>query len=113
MEYIIPQSVCNPPVFLLILDVALIAEELEQAKDSLQQSLAMMPQNAFVGFVTFGAMCYVHELSATALPKAYAFRGGKEYSAQQVAHQLGFQRKGGPRAAAPEAARRFLMPVAE
>merc|ERR1719271_2327477 len=90
IEYIIPQSVCNPPVFLMILDIALIEEELEQVKDSLQQSLAMMPQNALVGFITFGAMCYVHELSATALPKAYAFRGSKEYSAQQVAYQLGF-----------------------
>ncbi|CAE8629842.1 unnamed protein product, partial [Polarella glacialis] len=60
IEYIIPSSVCQPPVFLLILDIALIEEELEQAKDSLQQSLAMMPQNALVGFITFGAMCYVH-----------------------------------------------------
>lgn len=25
-------------------------------QDSLQQSLAMMPQNALVGFITFGAM---------------------------------------------------------
>lgn len=28
----------------------------EVCKDSLQQSLAMMPQNALVGFITFGAM---------------------------------------------------------
>ena len=105
------------PVFLLVLDTALIEEELDQAKDrprlvqfhghicnihncfqdSLQQSLAMMPQNALVGFITFGAMtglsvgglraaafrsswyllrdtrhslrCYVHELASTTLPK--------------------------------------------
>jgi hypothetical protein len=50
LEYIIPASVCSPPTFLLVLDIALIEEELEQAKDSLQQSLAMMPQNALVGF---------------------------------------------------------------
>ena len=31
------------------------------------------------------AMVYVHELASTALPKAYAFRGQKEYSAQQAA----------------------------
>jgi len=29
IEYIIPQSVCNPPVFLMVLDIALIEEELE------------------------------------------------------------------------------------
>jgi len=83
-------------------------------KDSLQQSLAMMPQNALVGFITFGAMCYVHELGFTALPKSYAFRGGKEYSAKQVAYQLGFGVRNDPRGAMnPAAAGRFLMPVAE
>jgi len=109
IEYIIPQSVCQPPVFLFVLDIALIDEELEQAKDSLQQCLAIMPQNALVGFITFGAIVYVHELGTSALPKAYAFRGGKETSAQQVAAQLGFQGRG----AAQQAAGRFLMPVAE
>lgn len=114
IEYIIPQVVCQPPVFLLVLDIALIEEELDQAKDSLQQSLAMMPQNALVGFITFGAMCYVHELASTTLPKAYAFRGGKEYTAQQVAYQLGFALKNDPRGTmGAQAARRFLLPVAE
>eukprot|EP00928_Gymnodinium_smaydae_P053280 TRINITY_DN3730_c0_g3_i1.p1 TRINITY_DN3730_c0_g3~~TRINITY_DN3730_c0_g3_i1.p1 ORF type:complete len:787 (-),score=178.75 TRINITY_DN3730_c0_g3_i1:124-2391(-) len=114
IEYILPQAVCEPPVFLLVLDIALIEEELEQAKDSLQQSLAMMPQNALVGFITFGAMCYVHELGSNVLPKAYAFRGGKEYTAQNVAYQLGFAMKNDPRAAmGPAAARRFLQPVSE
>uniref|UniRef100_A0A6U6G814 Protein transport protein SEC23 n=1 Tax=Zooxanthella nutricula TaxID=1333877 RepID=A0A6U6G814_9DINO len=113
IEYIIPQSVCNPPVFLLVLDIALIEEELEQAKGSLQQSLALMPQNALVGFITFGAMVYVHELASTTLPKAYAFRGAKEYSPQQVAYQLGFGPKHAAASVAPQAARRFLMPVAE
>eukprot|EP00439_Symbiodinium_sp_Y106_P048950 s2741_g6.t1 len=114
IEYIIPSVACQPPVFLLVLDTALIEEELDQAKDSLQQSLAMMPQNALVGFITFGAMCYVHELASTTLPKAYAFRGGKEYTAQQVAYQLGFALKNDPRGTmGAQAARRFLLPVAD
>eukprot|EP00913_Durusdinium_trenchii_P025318 g23768.t1 len=113
IEYIIPQVVCQPPVFLLVLDIALIEEELEQAKE-LEQGKTMMPQNALVGFITFGAMCYVHELASTTLPKAYAFRGGKEYTAQQVAYQLGFALKNDPRGTmGAQAARRFLLPVAE
>lgn len=106
MEYIIPQSVCLPPVFLIVLDISLIDEELEQVKDSLQQCLATMPQSAVVGFITFGGMCYVHEVAFTMIPRAYAFRGGKdkEYTKQQVAYQLGF---------ATQNSRRFLMPVAE
>mmetsp|Transcript_50235 Transcript_50235/g.92811 ORF Transcript_50235/g.92811 Transcript_50235/m.92811 type:complete len:760 (-) Transcript_50235:166-2445(-) len=114
IEYIIPQSQCSPPIFLMLVDIAVIDEELEQVKDSLQQSLAMMPQNAMVGFITFGAMCYVHELGSTTLPKAYAFRGGKEYTGQQVAYQLGFAVRNDPRGAmGQQGARRFLMPVAE
>eukprot|EP00450_Noctiluca_scintillans_P007048 CAMPEP_0194485104 /NCGR_PEP_ID=MMETSP0253-20130528/6218_1 /TAXON_ID=2966 /ORGANISM="Noctiluca scintillans" /LENGTH=756 /DNA_ID=CAMNT_0039325035 /DNA_START=45 /DNA_END=2315 /DNA_ORIENTATION=- len=114
IEYIIPTVTCAPPVFLIVMDIALIEEELEQVKDSVQQSLAMMPQDALVGFITFGAMCYVHELGSTTLPKAYAFRGGKEYTAQQVAHQLGFAVRNDPRGAMGSAgSRRFLMPVAE
>eukprot|EP00933_Yihiella_yeosuensis_P045433 TRINITY_DN40809_c0_g1_i1.p1 TRINITY_DN40809_c0_g1~~TRINITY_DN40809_c0_g1_i1.p1 ORF type:complete len:757 (+),score=153.63 TRINITY_DN40809_c0_g1_i1:1-2271(+) len=112
IEYILPTAACQPPIFVLVLDIALIEEELDQAKDSLQQSLAMMPQNALVGFITFGAMCYVHELASTALPKAYAFRGGKEYSTQQVAYQLGFNSRSGG-AVNTAAAGRFLLPVAE
>jgi len=75
----------------------------------------MMPQNALVGFVTFGAMVYVHELASTSLPKAYCFRGTKEYSAQQVAYQLGFssQRAQPGTGVSGAAAGRFLMPVAE
>jgi protein transport protein SEC23 len=112
IEYILPQSSCNPPVFLIVLDIALIEEELEQVKDSLQQSLAMMPQDALVGFITFGMMCFVHELSATTMPKAYAFRGQKEYTAQMVAQQLGFAGRSGGGMAPPSAAR-FLSPVSE
>merc|ERR1719284_703956 len=106
MEYIIPQSICSPPVFLIVLDISLIEDELEQVKDSLQQCLATMPHAAIVGFITFGAMCYVHELGSTALPRAYAFRGNKDtvYSKQQVAYQLGFSTQN---------SRRFLMPVSE
>jgi protein transport protein SEC23 len=115
IEYIIPQSQCSPPVFLVVLDIALIDEELEQVKDSLQQSLSMMPQNALVGFITFGTMCYVHELGFSALPKAFAFRGTKEYTAQQVAYQLGFNVRNDPRGGVGQSAgsRRFLLPVAE
>jgi len=114
MEYILPQSVCTPPVFILVLDIALIEEELEQAKDSLQQSLAVMPQNALVGFITFGANCFVHELVSGTMPHSFAFRGTKEYLAKQVSYQLGFGGQGGnPGRQTAIASRRFLMPVAE
>lgn len=114
IEYIIPQVLTQPPVFLLVLDIALIEDELDSAKDSLQQSLAMMPQNALVGFVTFGAMCYVHEVSASTMPRSFAFRGSKEFTAQQVAYQLGLSTSNDPRGTmSTHAARRFLLPVVD
>merc|ERR1719450_1950622 len=49
-----------------------------------------------------------------AMPKAFAFRGTKEYTAQQVAYQLGFAAKNDPRGMmATGGSRRFLMPVSE
>lgn len=114
IEYIIPQVVCGAPVFVFVLDIALIDEELEQARDSLQQSLALMPQNALVGFISFGAMVYVHELAATNIPHSYAFHGKKEYTSQQVAYQLGLAVQNDPRGGAgAAAAARFLVPVAQ
>lgn len=114
IEYILPNVQIAPPVFLMVLDIALIDEELDQVKDSIQQSLAMMPQNALVGFISFGAMVYVHEVCTSSLPKSFAFRGTKDYTAQQVAYQLGFAVGNDPRGAVnAEGARRFLQPVSE
>jgi len=116
MEYILPRgagSGSNPLVFLFVLDLAMVEEELEAAKESLQQSLALLPQNAVVGLITFGANAYVHEVSSQAMPRSYAFRGDKEFSAKQLAYQLGISAKKGPTLASMADAQRFLMPVSE
>uniref|UniRef100_A0A7S4V591 Protein transport protein SEC23 n=1 Tax=Alexandrium monilatum TaxID=311494 RepID=A0A7S4V591_9DINO len=88
IEYIVPGVVGSPPVFLFVLDLALQEEELEQAKDSIQQSLALMPSGTLVGLITFGAMCCVHEIATPNVQRASVFRGTKAYSALQVSHQL-------------------------
>ncbi|CEL94076.1 unnamed protein product [Vitrella brassicaformis CCMP3155] len=117
IEYILPHhagGVTSTPVFLFVVDTCIIEEELEQLKDALQQSLSLMPQEAMVGLITFGTMCYVHELGFTECPKSYVFRGNKEVTAQQVSYQLGFAVRNDPRGvAAASASRRFLMPVSE
>lgn len=40
-----------------------------------------------VGLVTFGTHVHVHELGFSDCPKAYVFRGSKDYSAAQVGRQ--------------------------
>jgi protein transport protein SEC23 len=116
MEYQLPNPVVSPPAFLLVLDTSLIDAEMEQMKDSVLQAITMMPPNALVGLVTFGTMCYVHELGFSDMPKSYAFRGNKEVSSAQVATQLGITSRlgaGQQASTAATSARRFLLPVSE
>jgi protein transport protein SEC23 len=117
IEYQLPSVMVAPPAFLFVLDTALIDAELEQMKDSVLQAISMMPPNALVGLITYGTMCYVHELGFADMPKSYAFRGNKEVNAAQVASQLGLTARGAPanvsQQSAMAGARRFLLPVAE
>ncbi len=127
VEYQLPNRTAGAPVFLFTVDVALPQEELDPLRDSLQQSLSLLPENALVGLITYGRYVHVHELGFTDCPKSYAFRGDKEYSASSVAAMLGLDpadsaagttagpganaRAGGP--VEVPGTERFLMPVGE
>ena len=58
-------------------------------KDSLQQTLNLLPEDALVGLITFGTLIHVHELGFTDCPKAYVFRGDKEYAPIKIQEMLG------------------------
>ena len=113
IEYQLPGPVVAPPAFVFVLDTALIDAELEQMKDSVLQAITMMPPNALVGLITFGTMCYVHELGFPDMPKSHAFRGNKEVNATQVSNQLGLTGRSVGAATPAGGARRFLLPVSE
>lgn len=81
MEYIIPENKQNQnsrPIFMLMVDTSVQSDELAELKDSLQQSINFIPQDAMIGLITYGRMTYVHELGFADCPKAYVFRGDKE-----------------------------------
>lgn len=42
------------------------------------------PSPCQVGLVTFGTHVHVHEIGFSECPRAYVFRGSKDYSAAQV-----------------------------
>lgn len=93
IEYILPETKMNPnarPIFLLVVDTCIDTEELAELKDSLQQSLNFIPQDALIGLITYGKMVYVHELGFAECPKAYVFRGDTEQplDAKKVQEQL-------------------------
>jgi protein transport protein SEC23 len=124
VEYELPNRVAGPPVFVFVLDTCVSTEELDELKDSLQQTLNLLPEQALVGLVTFGTMVQVHEIGFADCPKSYVFKGGAEIPVQDIKSLLGLQ--GDPRQRAPaagqqqgqaappgEAASRFLQPVSE
>ena len=52
LEYELPNRRAGPPVFLFVVDCCLGEEALEELKDSLQQCLNLLPDEALVGLVT-------------------------------------------------------------
>ncbi|KAL0798723.1 hypothetical protein Bca101_053898 [Brassica carinata] len=89
-----PQT--HPPVFVFVLDTCMIEEELGFAKSALKQAIGLLPENALVGFVSFGTQAHVHELGFSEMSKVFIFRGNKEVSKDQVLDQLGLSSRRAP-----------------
>ncbi|KAG2394020.1 hypothetical protein C9374_003784 [Naegleria lovaniensis] len=79
------------PVFLLLVDTCLPEDEMRFLKDSILQSLNIIPDNSLVGLITYGATVQVFELGFKECSKAYVFRGDKETPFEQVQDQLGLK----------------------
>ncbi|KAG5176614.1 vesicle coat complex COPII, subunit SEC23 [Tribonema minus] len=88
VEYELTAPSQGPPAFLFLVDTCMLEEELDQLKDSLQQTLNLLPEDTLVGLVTFGTNVMVHELGFSDCPKSYVFRGDKEYPAAKVQELL-------------------------
>ncbi|CAL0333096.1 unnamed protein product [Lupinus luteus] len=109
------------PVFLFLLDTCIIQEEMEFVKSALRRAIGLLPDNALVGFVSFGTQVQVHELGFSDMSKVYVFRGSKEIPKEQVSEQLGlasgYQKgrvQGAAAAAFPGTAiTRFLLPASD
>lgn len=117
LEYEIPNRSAGPPVFLFVVDTCVSVEELDELKDSIQQTLNLLPETALVGLISFGTMVHVHELGFTECPKSHVFRGNKDFTSQQIQDMLGLtplhrgtQSQQGQNA--PPSAR-FLLPVSD
>jgi protein transport protein SEC23 len=82
------------PAFLLVVDTCLSAEDLAALKDSLLQLLELLPNQAYVGLISYGHHVQVHELAGPGvanpkLSRLYAFSGEHEISARDVHVALG------------------------
>lgn len=115
VEYTLPVPV-QDPVVLFVLDTCVSEEDLQGARDALQQVLSTMPENTLVGLITYGSMTHVHELGFPDFPKQYVFRGDAEFTKEQVAELLGARtqnvQQAGAHGQSPNRAR-FLLPISE
>ncbi|KAL0722125.1 hypothetical protein Bca4012_036724 [Brassica carinata] len=126
IEYTLPDRSDHPsgapssPVFLFVLDTCVIDEELGFAKSSVKRAVGLLPDEALIGFVSFGTQVHVHELGFSDLAKVYVFRGDREVSKDQISKQLGlgaaYGRRGGPKGKGGfnnAGLDRFLLPASE
>ena len=74
----------SPPAFVFVVDICIHDDELDELKDSLQQTLNLLPEDTLVGLITYGTNVQVHELGFPDCPKSYVFRGNKDYEAGKV-----------------------------
>ncbi|KAI8333859.1 protein transporter SEC23 [Chlamydoabsidia padenii] len=116
IEYNLNRVAQIPPIFLYVVDTCLDKDDLKALKDSLVVSLSLLPVNAWVGLITYGAMAQVHELGFDNCPKLFVFRGTKEYSSKQIQSMLGLGsnavRPGQPQQT-NMSANRFLMKASD
>eukprot|EP00854_Cymbomonas_tetramitiformis_P010763 gene10763-12734_t len=130
IEYKVNQSFTRSslPAFLFVVDTCLSDEELQGLKDTLRQTLSLLPESALVGLISFGTVVSVHEIGYGDCPKAHVFRGDQEISGEKVQDQLGIGFKGrgqpsrgaqaegattGPGGSGGPGVGRFLLPVSE
>jgi len=113
VEYVLPGA-AEKPVFLLVIDTCIEESELSEIKDSIQESLALLPEDALVGLITFGKHVFVHELGSPGFPKAYVFKGDKPKSPNQIQEALKIINTNDPRAARNiQNLKKFLVPVVD
>ena len=83
------QATNSPPVFLFVVDTCVPeAEELYDLRDTLIQTLQLIPDDAYIGLITYGSHVMVHELIDADCSKSFVFRGNKDYTQQRVTELL-------------------------
>lgn len=88
LDYTILRApVPTPPIFLYVIDTCVEDEELNSLKSSILNSLKLLPENSLVGFITFGRIVSLWEISGNL--RSFIFKGSKDYTAKQVQEWLG------------------------
>lgn len=101
------------PVFVFVVDICLAEDELESLKSSLIQVLVTLPEQAYVGLITYGASVHVYELGFPYFPKSHLFDGTKEYTPEEVQKTLGIGVAAPGGAVQPSIKNKFILPYSQ
>lgn len=93
IEYVTGRLSKFPPIFFYVVDTCFEVEDVEDAyqslKESLLLSLSQLPENALVGFISYGKHVQIHEINPMNGPKIHTFNGNKDYNLEQLQKSLG------------------------
>jgi len=109
VEYSMAMTNKVPSVFLFVVDTCSSEKEHQALKDLLLQSVASLPPDSFVGFITFGSIISIHELKFSEFPRSYVFSGNKTYTSADLTKLLSITRP----LSGTEIPNPFILPVSE
>ncbi|EMG47690.1 SEC23 Protein transport protein SEC23 [Candida maltosa Xu316] len=92
VEYQTGRKRLLPPVFFYVVDTIFENDDIESAfqqlKESLIISLSLLPEDALVGFISYGKHVKIHDLGSND-NISYTFNGNKQYTLEQLQSSLG------------------------
>eukprot|EP01096_Ripella_sp_DP13-Kostka_P015351 TRINITY_DN714_c1_g1_i1.p1 TRINITY_DN714_c1_g1~~TRINITY_DN714_c1_g1_i1.p1 ORF type:complete len:761 (-),score=311.13 TRINITY_DN714_c1_g1_i1:105-2387(-) len=121
IEYLLPRTPGRAPAFLFVVDTVMLDVDIGPLREALLTALGLIPDNSFVGLITFGSNVQVYDLSHDVCPKSFVFNGsGNKLTPKRIQQLLGLSLNipGQNRAAggaAPQAhpAQKFLVELSE
>eukprot|EP01006_Ploeotia_vitrea_P019258 TRINITY_DN51429_c0_g1_i1.p1 TRINITY_DN51429_c0_g1~~TRINITY_DN51429_c0_g1_i1.p1 ORF type:complete len:836 (-),score=128.17 TRINITY_DN51429_c0_g1_i1:867-3374(-) len=93
IEYQLDRPPAPSPAFFYVIDTCIPPEELDVLKDSLIQSLSLIPDNASIGLITYGTNVTLWEVGFSELHKCFIFNGDSEFDQQTTADSLGIAKQ--------------------
>lgn len=105
IEYVLPDRAQFPPTFLFLVDTCITENEHAALKALLLETVQLLPPKSLVGFMSYGTLVYIHELSfSEACPRSFVFNGKKTYTASEIQNYL---------TVSSNTANSFILPIEE
>jgi hypothetical protein len=80
-------------------------------KKEITEIIESLPEDCYVGLITFHKHINIYELPAR-LNTVYCLNGAKEYQPQQIHDVLGLQIKNDPRGICQDVTKKYIVPLA-